>query len=187
MANQLKTLFLLGTLSTVLIAIGGAMGPGYLYGHGNLVRRQVLEHLLPVRVVHRAQRLVPLDESPPGLRGPFGGDGARQFVLQVGVAADPAVGEGVRAAQQIRGLHLGQRERQVPPVRVGHEGLGERVAQIREHGVPVGAQPLTQVLGEGALRRPEADTAVLLPQLDSGGCQFGHQLGGAHRSPSSQV
>lgn len=32
MANQLKTLLLLGTLSAVLIAIGGALGPGYLYG-----------------------------------------------------------------------------------------------------------------------------------------------------------
>ncbi len=32
MANQLKTLFLLGALSAVLIAIGGALGPGYLYG-----------------------------------------------------------------------------------------------------------------------------------------------------------
>jgi heat shock protein HtpX len=32
MANQLKTVLLLGALSAVLIAIGGALGPGYLYG-----------------------------------------------------------------------------------------------------------------------------------------------------------
>lgn len=32
MKNQLKTILLLGALSAVLISIGGALGPGYLYG-----------------------------------------------------------------------------------------------------------------------------------------------------------
>jgi heat shock protein HtpX len=32
MKNQLKTVLLLGALSGVLVAIGGALGPGYLYG-----------------------------------------------------------------------------------------------------------------------------------------------------------
>jgi heat shock protein HtpX len=32
MRNQLKTFFLLGILSALLISIGGALGPGYLYG-----------------------------------------------------------------------------------------------------------------------------------------------------------
>ena len=32
MKNQLKTIFLLGILSAILISIGGALGPGYLYG-----------------------------------------------------------------------------------------------------------------------------------------------------------
>lgn len=32
MKNQLKTIFLLGALSALLIAFGGALGPGYLYG-----------------------------------------------------------------------------------------------------------------------------------------------------------
>ena len=32
MKNQLKTLLLLGALSAMLIGIGGALGPGYLYG-----------------------------------------------------------------------------------------------------------------------------------------------------------
>jgi heat shock protein HtpX len=32
MANQLKTLVLLGALSALLIGFGGALGPGYLYG-----------------------------------------------------------------------------------------------------------------------------------------------------------
>src|SRR4051794_14673020 len=32
MRNQIKTLLLLGTLSALLVALGGAIGPGYLYG-----------------------------------------------------------------------------------------------------------------------------------------------------------
>jgi heat shock protein HtpX len=32
MKNQLKTIFLLGVLSAVLLAFGGALGPGYFYG-----------------------------------------------------------------------------------------------------------------------------------------------------------
>jgi len=32
MKNQLKTIFLLGVLSAVLIGVGGTLGPGYLYG-----------------------------------------------------------------------------------------------------------------------------------------------------------
>ncbi len=32
MKNQIKTILLLGVLSAVLISVGGALGPGYLYG-----------------------------------------------------------------------------------------------------------------------------------------------------------
>jgi hypothetical protein len=32
MKSPLKTILLLGALSAILIAVGGALGPGYLYG-----------------------------------------------------------------------------------------------------------------------------------------------------------
>jgi heat shock protein HtpX len=36
MKNQIKTVVLLGALSAVLVAVGGALGPGWLYGMGAL-------------------------------------------------------------------------------------------------------------------------------------------------------
>lgn len=61
MKNQLKTIFLLGVLSAVLIAIGGALGKGYLYGA--LVLAAVLNlgsYFFSDRIVlriHRAQEI----------------------------------------------------------------------------------------------------------------------------------
>lgn len=61
MVNQLKTLLLLGTLSAVLIAIGGALGPGYLYGFTALaVLMNFGAYFFSDRIVlrmHRAQEV----------------------------------------------------------------------------------------------------------------------------------
>src|SRR5689334_18828275 len=63
MMNQLKTLLLLGALSAVLIAIGGALGPGYLYGFTALALLMNLgayffSDKLVLRM-HRAQAVTP--------------------------------------------------------------------------------------------------------------------------------
>jgi heat shock protein HtpX len=63
MLNQLKTLFLLGALSAVLIGIGGALGPGYLYGFTALALLMNLgAYFFSDRIVlamHKAQEVSP--------------------------------------------------------------------------------------------------------------------------------
>jgi heat shock protein HtpX len=63
MANQLKTVVLLGALSAMLIGIGGALGPGYLYGFTALALLMNLgayffSDKLVLRM-HRAQPVTP--------------------------------------------------------------------------------------------------------------------------------
>jgi heat shock protein HtpX len=69
MKNQLKTIFLLGILSAVLIGIGGTLGPGYLYGFTALALLMNLgAYFFSDRIVlamHGAQELAP--EQAPGL------------------------------------------------------------------------------------------------------------------------
>ncbi len=69
MKNQLKTILLLGTLSAVLIAIGGALGPGYLYGFTALALLMNLgAYFFSDKIVlrmHRAQEISP--QQAPGL------------------------------------------------------------------------------------------------------------------------
>jgi len=61
--NQLRTLFLLGVLSAILIAIGGTLGPGYLYGFTALALLLNLgSYYFSDRIVlamHRAEELEP--------------------------------------------------------------------------------------------------------------------------------
>jgi heat shock protein HtpX len=63
--NQLKTILLLGALSAVLIAIGGAMGPSYLYGFMALALLMNLgAYFFSDRIVlamHRAREVAPHD------------------------------------------------------------------------------------------------------------------------------
>lgn len=69
MMNQLKTLLLLGALSAVLVAIGGALGPKYLYGFTALALLMNLgAYFFSDRIVlamHHAQEVRP--EEAPGL------------------------------------------------------------------------------------------------------------------------
>lgn len=69
MHNQLKTLLLLGILSALLISIGGALGPGYLYGFMALALLLNLgAYFFSDRLVlrmHGAQEVSP--EQAPGL------------------------------------------------------------------------------------------------------------------------
>jgi heat shock protein HtpX len=67
--NQLKTILLLGTLSALLIAIGGALGPGYLYGFTALALLMnfgayFFSHRI-VLAMHHAREVSPL--QAPGL------------------------------------------------------------------------------------------------------------------------
>jgi heat shock protein HtpX len=63
MANQLKTVVLLGALSALLIGIGGALGPGYLYGFTALaLLMNVGAYFFSDKIVlkmHRAQEVSP--------------------------------------------------------------------------------------------------------------------------------
>lgn len=65
MKNQLKTVLLLGVLSSLLIAIGGALGPGYLYGFTALALLMNLgAYFFSDRIVlamHRAREVSPAD------------------------------------------------------------------------------------------------------------------------------
>jgi heat shock protein HtpX len=65
--NQLKTLFLLGTLSAVLIAFGGMLGPGYLYGFTALALvMNLVAYFFSDRIVlrmHKAQQVTP-EQAP---------------------------------------------------------------------------------------------------------------------------
>jgi heat shock protein HtpX len=69
MKNQLKTLFLLGVLSVLLISIGGALGPGYFYGFTALALLMNLgAYFFSDRIVlrmHGAQEVTP--EQAPAL------------------------------------------------------------------------------------------------------------------------
>lgn len=69
MKNQLKTLFLLGVLSVLLISIGGALGPGYFYGFTALALIMNLgAYFFSDRIVlrmHGAQEVSP--EQAPAL------------------------------------------------------------------------------------------------------------------------
>jgi heat shock protein HtpX len=63
MANQLKTVVLLGALSALLIGIGGSLGPGYLYGFTALALLMNLgayffSHKIVLKM-HRAQEVTP--------------------------------------------------------------------------------------------------------------------------------
>jgi heat shock protein HtpX len=63
MANQLKTVVLLGALSALLIGIGGSLGPGYLYGFTALALLMNLgayffSHKIVLKM-HRAQEVSP--------------------------------------------------------------------------------------------------------------------------------
>jgi heat shock protein HtpX len=63
MKNQLKTVLLLGVLSSLLIGIGGALGPGYLYGFTALALLMNLgAYFFSDRIVlamHRAHEVTP--------------------------------------------------------------------------------------------------------------------------------
>ena len=67
MKNQLKTLLLLGVLSAILIGIGGALGPSYLYGFTALALLLNLgAYFFSDRIVlamHRAHE-VPREQAP---------------------------------------------------------------------------------------------------------------------------
>lgn len=67
MKNQLKTLFLLGVLSVLLISIGGALGPGYFYGFTALALLMNLgAYFFSDRIVlrmHGAQEVTP-EQAP---------------------------------------------------------------------------------------------------------------------------
>jgi heat shock protein HtpX len=69
MANQLKTIFLLGVLSALLISIGWALGPGYVYGFTALALVVNLgAYFFSDRIVlklHGAQEVTP--EQAPAL------------------------------------------------------------------------------------------------------------------------
>jgi heat shock protein HtpX len=69
MKNQLKTLFLLGVLSVLLVSIGGALGPGYFYGFTALALLMNLgAYFFSDRIVlrmHGAQEVTP--EQAPAL------------------------------------------------------------------------------------------------------------------------
>lgn len=67
MKNQLKTLFLLGVLSALLVSIGGALGPGYLYGFTALALLMNLgAYFFSDRIVLRLHgaKEVSVDEAP---------------------------------------------------------------------------------------------------------------------------
>lgn len=65
--NQLRTIVLLGLLSAVLVAIGGSLGPGYLYGFTALALLMNLgSYFFSDRIVlamHRAREITP-EEAP---------------------------------------------------------------------------------------------------------------------------
>lgn len=67
--NQIRTIVLLGLLTAVLIAIGGSLGPGYLYGFTALALLLNLgSYFFSDRIVlamHRAQEIAP--DGAPGL------------------------------------------------------------------------------------------------------------------------
>src|SRR5689334_1271138 len=67
MKNQLKTVLLLGVLSAILVAIGGALGPTYLYGFTALALLMNLgAYFFSDRIVlaiHHA-REVPYEQAP---------------------------------------------------------------------------------------------------------------------------
>ncbi len=65
--NQIRTVLLLGVLTAVLVAIGGALGPGYLYGFTALALViNFASYFFSDRIVlamHRAQEVAP-DQAP---------------------------------------------------------------------------------------------------------------------------
>jgi heat shock protein HtpX len=65
MKNQIKTVLLLGTLSVLLVAIGGALGSGYLYGFAALALLMNLgAYFFSDRIVlamHHAKEVGPSD------------------------------------------------------------------------------------------------------------------------------
>jgi heat shock protein HtpX len=67
MKNQLKTIFLLGVLSALLVSIGGVLGPGYFYGFIGLALLMNLgAYFFSDRIVlrmHGAQEVTP-EEAP---------------------------------------------------------------------------------------------------------------------------
>jgi len=69
MKNQIKTIALLGALSAVLVAIGGAMGPGYVWLFGAIaVAMNLASYFYSDKVVLAMNRAQPVDESrAPGL------------------------------------------------------------------------------------------------------------------------
>jgi len=67
MWNQLKTVLLLGSLTVLLIAIGGALGPGYLYGFTAFaVLMNFVMYFFSDKIVLAMHRAKPLDpgEAP---------------------------------------------------------------------------------------------------------------------------
>ncbi len=140
---------------------------------------------MTVTVHHRPEHVVPPDELVPG---PFQVRRRSRVVgdVEVAGAGHAAIVEDLVPAELVGSLHLGQRERLVPAVRVRDQfgGVGVEVGQqVRL----VLDQPRLTLVSEDAARRPESELTVVGPQPDSELLELGHQVTDVHRIPSSEV
>jgi Zn-dependent protease with chaperone function len=112
--NQIRTVLLLGVLTAVLVAIGGALGPRYLYGFTalaliiNLVSYFFSDRI--VLAVHRAQKV-----SPEGISR------SREYLADETAAR--LTGEHDALASALEKLHLGAQ-------RIAPEGMQPATASL---------------------------------------------------------
>ncbi len=147
-------------------------------------RHRVVRHLgqYPLIAVggdDRAQHVVPGDQPIPR-RGQAVGVEFGVAHLDVDMAGDAAGTEGVAAAEQVGGLHVGERER-FEAARIVAYQLDLIAAQQVEHGVLVGFQRRQQLGGEHPLRGAVTQAVVLGPQFHPRLGQGGHEVGGGMR------
>jgi hypothetical protein len=164
---------------------GGVESGRVRVAHLDGVPRHLRQYPLGATLVDdRAQHVVPGHHLVPGrLQAVRVQGGEAEFAVPV--AADAAVGERVAPAEQVRGLHVGERERFVPVLRARHGDRSGGVAQRGDHLVAVRPQRGPALVGEHPGRCAEPDLAVVLPQVDAEPGQLDDEVVPGHIAPSS--
>ncbi len=167
--------------------IGGRAGRGPAHIEGpDLVVGDLREH--PLRAVGAddgPQHGVAAHHVPPGaLQAPRVQLGTGQ--LAVAVAGDAPEREDVAPAEQVGGLHVGEREGLVPLLGPGRQQRREGGAAERlDHRLPVGAERREPGLRHDAPGGAVAQLPGLLPDPGAGALELGDQVDRGHTIPSS--